>query len=83
MPQRRVRTVQTVQKLGDSTAQFLSLVTRPLIYNDRCMGRAMLGSTVITCSASARAAYGRIYSIYRREGVHSAPKIDSRLPLHF
>ena len=37
-------------------------MTRPL-YNDRCLGRAMLGSTD-TCSASVRAAYGRIHRFF-------------------
>ena len=32
MPQSLVRTVQTVQKVGDSTAQFLGT----LFFNDRC-----------------------------------------------
>ena len=37
MPQSLVRTVQTVQKVGDSTAQFLGRqLTRPLFFNDRC-----------------------------------------------
>ena len=36
--QRRVRTVQTVRKTGDSTAQFLvRLFTRPFLCYDRCL----------------------------------------------
>ena len=47
--------------------------------NNRCLGwgRAMLGSTMDTCYASSRVAFGRIYD-FLHEGVDSAPELDSR-----
>ena len=45
-------------------------------------GRAMLGSTMDTCSASSRVAFGRIFHDFLHEGVDSAPELDSRPGRH-
>ena len=43
IPLRQALTVQTVQKMPDSTAQFLGrLLTRPLFFNDSCMVQPVL-----------------------------------------
>ena len=39
----------------------------------------MLGSTVVTCSASAPGCFWKNLQLFIREGVHSAPEVDSRL----
>ena len=44
-------------------------------------GRAMLGSTMDTCSASSRVAFGRNY-YFPREWVDSDPEVNSRRSLH-
>ena len=68
------------------------VVMRLLSCNDRCPGgarrklwisavavlggRAMLGSTMVTCSASSRVAFGEIFA-FLREGVDSDPEVYS------
>ena len=57
---------------------------RPVLGQGRCARRcndwecAMLGSTVDTCSASSRVAFGRIFHDFLHEGVDSAPEVNSR-----
>ena len=50
-----------------------------MLCNNRCLGwgRAMLGSTMDTCFASSRVAFGRIYD-FLHDGVASAAELDSR-----
>ena len=56
--------------------QFLDKVVVPP--GATIVGRAMLGSTMDTCSASSRVAFGRIFYDFPDEGVDSAPELDSR-----
>ena len=57
MPQSLVRTVETVQKVGDSTAQFLGRqLTRPLFFNDSA---GLVSASAVNSGGSAVAVLPR------------------------
>ena len=59
-----------------AAVQFLDKVVVPV--GATTVGRAMLGSTMDTCTASSRVAFGRFFRDFLLEGVDSAPELDSR-----
>ena len=63
-----------------AAVQFLDKVVVPV--GATTVGRAMVGLTMDTCSASSRVAFGRIFFDFLLAGVDSAPELDSRPGRH-
>ena len=59
-----------------AAVQFLDKVVVPV--GATTVGRAMLGSTMDTCSSSSRVAYGRICTIFYMKVWTLDPEVDSR-----